>query len=163
MIIWRVDYAADGGNVVGCGDKVIMTDKIFKENDWMERKEVIETLEHYLQAQIVFIPWDRYEIYGHADGMVRWIKGNRVLLNNYVQTDPCLRKRVLEALSSHFIVEELEYNVPRLSKLSWAYLNFLRVKNCIYSYGFSKWFGKKLYCKSSLRFNGVDCGYILRS
>ena len=127
-----VDIILDGGNVVGCGDKVIMTDKIFKENDWMERKEVIETLEHYLQAQIVFIPWDRYEIYGHADGMVRWIKGNRVLLNNYVQTDPCLRKRVLEALSPHFIVEELEYNVPRLSKLSWAYLNFLRVKNRIF-------------------------------
>lgn len=32
-----------------------------------------------------------------------------------------------------------------------------------YSYGFSKWFGKKLYCKSSLRFNGVVCGYLLRS
>jgi len=127
-----VEIILDGGNVVGCGDKVIMTDKIFKENDWWDKKELIETLEYYLKAQIVFIPWDRYEIFGHSDGMVRWIGGNRVLLNNYAQTDPGLRKRLMEALSPHFVVEELEYNVPRLSKLSWAYLNFLRVKKCIF-------------------------------
>jgi hypothetical protein len=127
-----VEILLDGGNVVGCGNKVIMTDKIFKENDWWDKKELIETLEYYLKAQIVFIPWDRYEIFGHADGMVRWIDRNRVLLNNYGQTDPSLRKRLLEALSPHFVVEELEYNVPRLSKLSWAYLNFLRVKNTIF-------------------------------
>ena len=127
-----VDIILDGGNVVGCGDKVIMTDKVFKENDWMEKKELVETLEYYMKAEIVFIPWDRYEIFGHSDGMVRWIGDNRVLLNNYAQTDPGLRKRLMEALSPHFIVEELEYNVPRLSKLSWAYLNFLHVKNCIF-------------------------------
>ena len=33
----------------------------------------------------------------------------------------------------------------------------------IYSYGFSKSSVNKLHCKSSLRFNGVVCGYILRS
>ena len=36
-------------------------------------------------------------------------------------------------------------------------------KFSIYSYGFSKWFGKKLGYSSSLRFSGVVCGYILRS
>ena len=33
----------------------------------------------------------------------------------------------------------------------------------IYSYGFSESSVNKLHCKSSLRFNGVVCGYILRS
>lgn len=127
-----VDVVLDGGNVVQCGDKVIMTDKIFKENDWIGEKDLIAHLEDYLEVQVVLIPWDRYEIFGHADGMVRWIDGNRVLLNNYVQTDPGLRKKLLEALSPHFVVEELEYNTPRLGKLSWAYLNFLRVKNSIF-------------------------------
>ncbi len=127
-----VDVILDGGNVVQCGDKVIMTDKIFKENDWIEKKDLIAHLEDYLEVQVVIIPWDRYEIFGHADGMVRWIEGNRVLLNNYIQTDPGLRKRLREALSPHFIVEELEYMTPRLNKLSWAYLNFLRVNNHIF-------------------------------
>ena len=109
-----------------------MTDKIFKENDWMERKELLATLEDYLQVQIVIIPWDRYEIFGHSDGMVQWIEGNRVLMNNYINTDPNFRKKLLEALTPHFVVDELEFNAPRLNKLSWAYLNFLRVKNCIF-------------------------------
>ena len=127
-----VDYILDGGNFVKCGDKVIMTDKIFKENDWMERKELLATLEDYLQVQIVIIPWDRYEIFGHSDGMVQWIEGNRVLMNNYINTDPNFRKKLLEALTPHFVVDELEFNTPRLNKLSWAYLNFLRVKNTIF-------------------------------
>ena len=127
-----VDIIMDGGNFVKCGNKAIMTDKIFYENKEIEKKKLIETLEDYMQVQVVIIPWDRYEIFGHSDGMVRWIDGDRVLLNNYVQTDPALRKKLLEALSPHFVVEELEYNTPRLSKLSWAYLNFLRVKNTIF-------------------------------
>ena len=60
--------------------------------------------------------------------MTGWSAG----LTGTVQTDPALRKKLLEALSPHFVVEELEYNTPRLSKLSWAYLNFLRVKNTIF-------------------------------
>ncbi len=127
-----VDFILDGGNFVKCGDKVIMTDKIFKENDWLERKELLATLEDYLQVQIVIIPWDRYEIFGHSDGMVQWIEGNRVLMNNYINTDPNFRKKLLEALTPHFVVDELEFNTPRLNKLSWAYLNFLRVKNTIF-------------------------------
>lgn len=87
-----VDYVLDGGNIVKCGDKVIMTDKIFQENGWMERKELLSTLEDYLQVQIIIIPWDRYEIFGHSDGMVQWIEGNRVLMNNYINTDPGFRR-----------------------------------------------------------------------
>ena len=127
-----VDIILDGGNVVKCGDKVIMTDKIFLENDRMEKIELITMLEDYLQVQIVIIPWDRYEIFGHSDGMVQWIEGNRVLINNYIDTDPCFRKKLLEALTPYFVVEELEFNTPRLNKLSWAYLNFLRVENKIF-------------------------------
>ena len=126
------DIVLDGGNVVQCGNKVIMTDKIFKENPHYTREALVDQLENLFIAELVIIPWDRYEMYGHSDGMVRWIGGNRVLLNNYAQTDPGLRKRLVEALSPHFVVEELEYNVPRFSKLSWAYLNFLRVKNRIF-------------------------------
>ena len=127
-----VDVILDGGNVVKCGDKVIMTDKIFKENDWLGKKELIAQIEDYLEVQVILIPWDRYEIFGHADGMVQWINGNRVLINNYINTDPSFRKRLLAALTPHFTVEELEFNTPRLNKLSWAYLNYLRVKNSIF-------------------------------
>lgn len=126
------DIVLDGGNVVTCGNKVIMTDKIFKENPRYSRRELVDTLENLFFAELVIIPWDRYEMYGHADGMVRWIDGDRVLLNNYCNFDPALRKRLLDALTPHFQVEELDYGGPRLSKFSWAFLNYLQVKDCIF-------------------------------
>lgn len=126
------DIVLDGGNVVRCADKVIMTDKIFKENPKYGKIELLSKLEDLMQAQIILIPWDRHEIFGHADGMVRYISESRVLLNNYADFDPSLRRRLVGALSPHFIVEELEYCSPRYNKLSWAYLNFLQTNNCIF-------------------------------
>ena len=126
------DIVMDGGNVVPCGDKVIMTDKIFKENPHYGREALVDALESLFFAELVIIPWDRYEIFGHADGMVRYIDGDRVLLNNYIDTDPYLRKRLLDALTPHFQVEELHYKGPRISKFSWAFLNYLQVKDCIF-------------------------------
>ncbi len=126
------DIVLDGGNVVRCTDKVIMTDKIFKENPKYGKIELLSKLEDLMQAQIILIPWDRHEIFGHADGMVRYISESRVLLNNYADFDPSLRRRLVGALSPHFIVEELEYCSPRYNKLSWAYLNFLQTNNCIF-------------------------------
>lgn len=122
----------DGGNVVKCGNKVIMTDKIFKENPKYYKHALIDELEKLMDAQIVLIPWDRYEMFGHADGMVRTISRDCVLLNNYADFDPSLRRLLLKALEPHFYVEELYYDTPRCSRLSWAYLNFLQVKGCIF-------------------------------
>lgn len=126
------DIVLDGGNVVKCGDKVIMTDKIIKENPMKFNRNMIVELENHFQAQIVLIPCDRYEKYGHADGMVRWIDGNRVLLNNYADFDPGLRKELKKMLSEHFTVEELAYGSNKHAKLSWAYINFLQTKKCIF-------------------------------
>ena len=125
------DIVLDGGNVIKCGNKVIMTDKILTENSARYKKnELLTKLEQLFEAEIVLIPWDRYDEYGHADGMVRFIEGDRVLLNNYVDFDPDLRKRLLSVLNPHFEVEELHYG-SRCSKDSWAYLNFLQTKGCI--------------------------------
>ena len=126
------DIVLDGGNVVKCGDKVIMTDKIIQENPTKFYRNMIAELENHFQAQIVLVPWDRYEKYGHADGMVRWIDGNRVLLNNYADFDPGLRKELKKTLSEHFTVEELAYGSNKHAKVSWAYINFLQTSKCIF-------------------------------
>ena len=109
-----------------------MTDKIIQENPTKFYRNMIAELENHFQAQIVLVPWDRYEKYGHADGMVRWIDGNRVLLNNYADFDPGLRKEVKKMLSEHFTVEELAYGSNKHAKLSWAYINFLQTSKCIF-------------------------------
>ena len=129
----KTDLIIDGGNVVKLKDKVVMTDKVVKENPQYTEHDLKTQLETDLECEVCLIPWDRYEIFGHADGMVRSINGNDILLNNYVDFDKSLRKRLLAKFHDHgFHVEELHYDLPRPSKQSWAYLNFLQVKNLIF-------------------------------
>ena len=120
----------DGGNIISCGNKVIMTDKIFQENPQYSHNRLIEELTELLEAEPVLIPWDTYEEYGHADGMVRYMGEGRVLLNNYCDFDKALRKKLLAALSPHFSITELHYDT--FTDMSWAYLNFLHVGQHIF-------------------------------
>jgi len=119
------DIIIDGGNVISCGDKVIMTDKILRENPHYERNVLIDTLSHLLEAEIVLIPEDYYDEYGHADGMVRYIGKGRVLINNYCDFDKTLRKKLLASLTPHLDIIELHYGA--YTDKSWAYINFLHV------------------------------------
>ena len=122
----------DGGNVVKWDDAVIMTDKVLKENPGYDEYGLRFRLEEMFETDVVFIPWDRYEMFGHADGIVRFIDRRTVLLNNYLDFERSLRERIIRALDGHFEVKELQYDTPRCSKYSWAYLNFLQVAGRIF-------------------------------
>ena len=129
----KTDLIIDGGNIVKLPDRVIMTDKVVKENPSYTEHDLIQKLENDLECSVCLIPRDPYDIFGHADGMVRPIAPDTVLLNNYVNVDKSLREKLLKALRAHgFHVEELHYDLPRPSKQSWAYLNYLQVKNRIF-------------------------------
>lgn len=122
----------DGGNVVKFRHCVVMTDKVVRENPGYTEGYIRKHLEEAFGCEVVLIPWDRYEMFGHADGMVRPIGEGYLLLNNYADFDKDLAKRIHSALSGRFCIEELHYDVPRPSRLSWAYLNFLQINNCIF-------------------------------
>lgn len=100
------------------------------ENAHINHTTLIDTLSHLLEAEIVLIPWDKYEEYGHADGMVRYMGNGNVLINNYCDFDKSLQKKLLGVLGRHFCVNELHYGT--FTKRSWAYLNFLHVGNHIF-------------------------------
>lgn len=122
----------DGGNIIMCDDKVILTDKIFYENPALSHREVLRRLEEAFMVKPVIIPWDKEEPYGHADGMVRYVGNNRVLLTNYSNFDLALRQRLLQALQPHFEVLELHYDVVHPHKWNWAYINYLLVGGSLF-------------------------------
>lgn len=124
------DIIVDGGNVISCGNKVIMTDKIIRENPHYQRNKLIDTLNQLLETEIILVPEDKYDEYGHADGMVRYMGNGYVLLNNYYDFDKTLREKLLLALSPHFEIVELHYDT--YTDKSWAYLNFLHVGQHIF-------------------------------
>ncbi len=127
----KTDIVIDGGNIIKCNDAIIMTDKVSYENSTYSKSELVNQLEVLFQAELILIPWDRKEPYGHADGMVRFIENKKILLNNYMDSDKRLRENLVKVLNPHFEIIELHYNVPKRSELSWAYINYLQVGDLI--------------------------------
>ena len=123
----NLDLVLDGGNVVKCGNKVVMTEKVFVENNDRSRHEVQRLLEEAFQCDIVFLPWDENEKCGHSDGILHYVGDNRVLLTNYDDFDKAFAHAFLRILEKHFEVIPLKYNVKRQHVRSWAYINFLQV------------------------------------
>ena len=110
--IEKLDAIIDGGNFVFCDDKMIMTDKIFSENPNIKQSKLINKLEEVCQKELILIPWDMEEEYGHADGMVSYIGNGKLLLNNYCQMGKDgvgFSKRLHKILNPHFTVTELHY------------------------------------------------------
>lgn len=125
------DIILDGGNVIRCGDKVVMIDKIFKENPHYKKSELIAKLEELLEAKIVLLPWDRVEKYGHSDGVVRYLGDGKVLLTNYKDYNARVYERFCNILNEYFKVEELSYTYPDSKDNSWTYINFLQTEEVI--------------------------------
>ena len=127
----NLDLVLDGGNVVKCGNKVVMTEKVFVENNDRSRNEVQRLLEEAFQCDIVFLPWDENEKCGHSDGIIHYVGDNRVLLTNYDDLDKTFAQAFLRILEKHFEVIPLKYNVKRQHARSWAYINYLQVDNLV--------------------------------
>ena len=127
----ELDLVIDGGNVVKCGDTIVMTEKVFKENpDWSEFM-IIDKLEDAFGCEVLFLPWDRTEEYGHSDGIIHYVGNNRVLLTNYDDFSPEYYRSFREKLEKKFEVIPLSYPIKNKSEHSWAYINYLHVGNLI--------------------------------
>ena len=124
---FELELVMDGGNVVKCGNKVVMTDKVFVENKDKTPQEVQRQIEEAFQCEVVFLPWDRNEEYGHSDGIIHCLGDNRVLMTNYADFDKCIVDKYLRILEKYFDVTTLKYNVKRMHKRSWSYINFLQI------------------------------------
>lgn len=126
----KIELILDGGNVVKFHDTVIMTNKVFKENENFEI--VCNTLNSKLPQleRLIFIPRDPdpEEIYGHVDGMVRFIKQNHLLVNS--QYSDNFKQKLHNTLKDRgFHTTELK--MKENTKNAWGYINFLHLDDLI--------------------------------
>ena len=126
-----IDLVLDGGNVVKCGDVIVMTDKVFVENKDKSRAEVEKILREAFQCNIMFLPWDHQEKYGHSDGVVHFAGDGKILLTNYDDISPYYYSRFRKVLEKRFEVIPLKYKTKRPHARSWAYINFLQIGNLV--------------------------------
>lgn len=129
----RSSIILDGGNVVTSGRKAIVTDKIYKENRDRKRSELREKLHELLGVdQLILIPKEPYDPIGHADGMVRFIDEDTVVVNNYSEVDSGFGERLSRVLRRHHLnVELIPYFHEKRSRggipsAVGCYCNFLR-------------------------------------
>lgn len=131
-VVWQeLELVVDGGNVVKCGDVVVMTEKVFAENPDVPRGKVHEMLEEAFGAEVLFLPWDSEEKYGHSDGVVRYVGDGRVVMTNYRDFDRKMAEEMWRRLERRFEVVELAYSSERTHPDCWVYVNFLQTEQVI--------------------------------
>lgn len=134
------DIVIDGGNVVDCGAYIVMTDKVFEENGVPKNDEKLSArLEKALRKKVIFIPWTRHsqpddeetDVYGHADGFIKYCGGNKILMSNLRDTYPNEADAIRQVLECHgYNITEMLFKVPHPdTDVNWAYINFLQVGN----------------------------------
>jgi len=126
----KSDIILDGGNVVKSKNKVILTNKIFVENRFVYGKEkLIGSLKDLLEVdEIIIIPWDKKEKFGHADGILRFIDENKVLVSDIYKHD----KIITDILNKHDLDPKFfEFNGNKSSTRRWIYINYLQTEDMI--------------------------------
>jgi len=126
----KSDIILDGGNIVKSDNCIILTDKAVKENKHFYTKDELSKrlVETFEVEKVVFIPWDTKERYGHADGMLRFIDKDTVLINEIYEDDSVFRYRLKQ---NGLNVEVLKVKIQRTQKWNWAYINFLQTQDLI--------------------------------
>ena len=126
----KSEITIDGGNVIKSKNCVILTDKIVIENRLLCGKtELINRLETIFEVDnVILIPWDKESIYGHSDGMIRFIDDETVLIHEIYEP----YKSIQQQLKQHGLKwEYLRFNGPKFNEDMWPYINFLQTKDLI--------------------------------
>ena len=129
------DINLDGGNVVfsPSKQKAVISDRVLSENPEYPASALIANLEKLLDAEVIIIPSMsmRYDMTGHADGMVRFIDENTVL-GNRVSGKNTLEKRITSILHRHGInTIEFPYFDGKGISAEGCYLNYLETDSHI--------------------------------
>jgi agmatine deiminase len=133
----KSDIVIDGGNVVKSRSKVILCDKIFKENPHYERKALLRKLYEIFEAeQIILVPQQPHDFTGHADGMIRFLDENTVIVNDSSKEKEYFQRTFKIALDNARL-EYIEipfnpYGNKKYSQANGDYINFLEMENYIF-------------------------------
>jgi agmatine deiminase len=132
----KSEIIIDGGNVTKYSNIVIMTDRIFIDNPKIERKKLICQLEQLFQIdKLYFVPEQPNDFTGHSDGMVRFIDGETIIINDYKREKDEFRRAFEIAIhNSGLNYIKIPYN-PYKNKSNYQangiYINYLQMKNTI--------------------------------
>ena len=131
------DINLDGGNVLICDGRAILSDRIFSENPNYENDSLINELSKLLECEIIIIPAQKGDYTGHADGMVRFVDRNTILGNKLADEYKYWQKGMQKVIDTY----NLTYiDVPFITDIKdpkhpdsaiGIYVNYLEVNDLI--------------------------------
>jgi len=131
------DINLDGGNVLICGNRAIISDRVFSENPDIKEEDLKAELSHLLEAEIIIIPAQKDDFTGHADGMVRFVNCDTILGNDRAEEFKYWREKMDKVLSTYhlqYIDVPFFYGYKDKAHPEHAigiYVNYLEVDNLI--------------------------------
>lgn len=134
-LIRKSEIILDAGNIVYYDNKAIITDKVFLDNPNYKKENLISHLYSILQLEkLIIIPAIPYELTGHADGMLKFVNADTILINDLrFTTSKSYWQKILISLKLFNII--LLPNSFHLNKntdnATGDYLNIIMVKNII--------------------------------
>jgi agmatine deiminase len=140
--ITNSELIIDGGNIVKSGNAVIMTDKVFTVNRKIygySYEKIISKLKSTLKTDnISIIPKLPGDIFGHADGMVRFLNDDILLVADYSdqsyswqkKMDLALKRTGLKLISFPAFPNN-DKNKDHVPSAKGIYINFAQIGNTI--------------------------------
>ncbi len=131
------DINLDGGNVLICDGRAIISDRVFSENKDKDAESLKKELSQLLECEIIIIPTINGDLTGHADGMVRFVDRNTILGNDRAKEYKYWRNRINEVLLNyHLNYIDVPFFEPKRDAQNpdsaiGVYVNFLEVNNLI--------------------------------
>jgi agmatine deiminase len=130
----KSDLVIDGGNIVRGLNKIILCKRAL--NNEGSQRQIESQLRELLEVEdVILIPDDKHDLFGHADGIVRFVDEKTVLLNQYkgectwftgtLNTD--LKSAGLEWVR----IPYNPYNNKDEVDATGIYMNFLQIKDVI--------------------------------
>ena len=130
------DINLDGGNVLLCDGRAIISDRVFSENQDWNREKLVSELSRLLECEIIIIPAENDDMTGHADGMVRFVNRDTILGNKLADEYKYWRdgmQKVIDQYGLKYI--DVPFFLPKdpkhpLSAIG-VYVNYLEVNDLI--------------------------------
>ncbi len=133
--VWEI--VVDGGNVIRLGSTAIMTERVYRENSDYPEEVLADLLKELLRVKdLIMIPEEPGDPYGHADGCIRFIDNDTVLINEPHQSHPSFILALRKTLKAHRLgyVEMpcfIDYDPKYKDSAVGNYVNYLQVKDLI--------------------------------
>lgn len=127
----------DGGNLIQSKKAAILTNRIFSENPTIEKNQLIKELHKLLIIENIYIiPAQPYDFTGHADGMVRFLDENTLIVNDYSKESKSFQiglNKVLKQTGLDLIkIPYQVYNNKSNHQANGCYINYLEMSNKVF-------------------------------